>query len=64
MVESGSESIRSTPTGQNGVSSLPNQSEGGGAREANASGETNGDISTAELLHFQQQQVRNKMHLG
>lgn len=57
MVESASESIRSTPTSQNGVSSLPNQSEGGGAREANASGETNGELSTAELLHFQQQQA-------
>ncbi|CAI9573646.1 unnamed protein product [Staurois parvus] len=57
MVESASESIRSTPTSQNGVSSLPNQSEGGGAREASASGDTNGELSTAELLHFQQQQA-------
>ncbi|KAM5179837.1 forkhead box protein P4 [Mantella aurantiaca] len=57
MVESASDSIRSTPTGQNGVSSLPTQSEGGGAREANASGDTNGELSTAELLHFQQQQA-------
>ncbi|XP_072279926.1 forkhead box protein P4 [Pyxicephalus adspersus] len=57
MVESASESIRSTPTNQNGVSSLPNQSEGGGAREANASGDTNGELSTSELLHFQQQQA-------
>ncbi|XP_068125607.1 forkhead box protein P4 [Hyperolius riggenbachi] len=57
MVESASDSIRSTPTSQNGVSSLPNQSDGGGAREANSSAETNGELSTAELLHFQQQQA-------
>ncbi|XP_069612457.1 forkhead box protein P4 isoform X3 [Ranitomeya imitator] len=57
MVESASESIRSTPTSQNGVGSIPNQSDGGGAREGSASGETNGELSTAELLHFQQQQA-------
>lgn len=56
MVESASDSIRSTPTSQNGVSSLPNQSEGS-VREANPSGETNGELNTAELLHFQQQQA-------
>ncbi|XP_069802379.1 forkhead box protein P4 isoform X2 [Dendropsophus ebraccatus] len=57
MVESASESIRSTPTNQNGVSSIPNQSDGVGAREGSASGDTNGELSTAELLHFQQQQA-------
>ncbi|XP_056413722.1 forkhead box protein P4 isoform X2 [Hyla sarda] len=57
MVESASESIRSTPTNQNGVGSIPNQSDGGGAREGSASGETNGELSTADLLHFQQQQA-------
>ncbi|XP_075052087.1 forkhead box protein P4 isoform X3 [Mixophyes fleayi] len=57
MVESASESIRSTPTSQNGVGSLPNQSDGGGAREGSASGDANGELSTAELLHFQQQQA-------
>ncbi|XP_075709741.1 forkhead box protein P4 isoform X2 [Rhinoderma darwinii] len=57
MVESASESIRSTATSQNGVGSIPNQSDGGGAREGSASGETNGELSTAELLHFQQQQA-------
>ncbi|KAG8589117.1 hypothetical protein GDO81_006266 [Engystomops pustulosus] len=57
MVESASESIRSTPTSQNGVGTIPNQSDGGGAREGSASGETNGELSTAELLHFQQQQA-------
>ncbi|XP_053562727.1 forkhead box protein P4 isoform X2 [Bombina bombina] len=57
MVESASESIRSTPTSQNGVGSLPNQSDGGSVREGGASGETNGELSSAELLHFQQQQA-------
>ncbi|KAM9319341.1 forkhead box protein P4 [Gastrophryne carolinensis] len=57
MVESASDSIRSTPTSQNGVSSLPNQSDGSGTRETNASGESNGELSTAELLHYQQQQA-------
>ncbi|XP_065554820.1 forkhead box protein P4 isoform X2 [Lathamus discolor] len=65
MVESASETIRSTPSGQNGVSSLSNQPDGGGTggaaagagREGAASGETNGEMSPVELLHFQQQQV-------
>ncbi|XP_037266513.1 forkhead box protein P4 isoform X2 [Falco biarmicus] len=67
MVESASETIRSTPSSQNGVSSLSNQPDGGGGgaggggggggREGAASGETNGEMSPVELLHFQQQQV-------
>ncbi|XP_068774449.1 forkhead box protein P4 isoform X11 [Struthio camelus] len=64
MVESASETIRSTPSGQNGVSSLANQPDGGGGgggggggREGAASGESNGEMSPVELLHFQQQQV-------
>uniref|UniRef100_A0A7M4EZZ0 Forkhead box P4 n=1 Tax=Crocodylus porosus TaxID=8502 RepID=A0A7M4EZZ0_CROPO len=62
MVESASETIRSTPSSQNGVSSLANQTDagsggGGGGREGGASGETNGEMSPVELLHFQQQQV-------
>ncbi|KAM9520227.1 forkhead box protein P4 isoform X2 [Pezoporus wallicus] len=65
MVESASETIRSTPSGQNGVSSLSNQPDGGGTggaaagagREGATSGETNGEMSPVELLHFQQQQV-------
>ncbi|XP_074019538.1 forkhead box protein P4 isoform X4 [Numenius arquata] len=67
MVESASETIRSTPSGQNGVSSLSNQPDGGGGgaggggggggREGAASGETNGEMSPVELLHFQQQQA-------
>ncbi|XP_053310252.1 forkhead box protein P4 [Spea bombifrons] len=57
MVESASESIRSTPTSQNGISSLPNQSDGGGAREGGSSGETNGELTPTDLLHFQQQQA-------
>ncbi|XP_051494897.1 forkhead box protein P4 isoform X2 [Apus apus] len=67
MVESASETIRSTPSGQNGVSSLSNQPDGGGGgaggggggggREGAAGGETNGEMSPVELLHFQQQQV-------
>ncbi|KAF1514183.1 Forkhead box protein P4, partial [Eudyptes sclateri] len=67
MVESASETIRSTPSSQNGVSSLSNQPDGGGGgaggggggggREAAASGETNGEMSPVELLHFQQQQA-------
>ncbi|NXW17133.1 FOXP4 protein, partial [Circaetus pectoralis] len=68
MVESASETIRSTPSSQNGVSSLSNQPDGGGGgagggggggggREGAASGETNGEMSPVELLHFQQQQA-------
>ncbi|XP_068774442.1 forkhead box protein P4 isoform X6 [Struthio camelus] len=64
MVESASETIRSTPSGQNGVSSLANQPDGGGGgggggggREGAASGESNGEMSPVELLHFQQQQA-------
>uniref|UniRef100_A0A8D0EVD8 Forkhead box P4 n=1 Tax=Strix occidentalis caurina TaxID=311401 RepID=A0A8D0EVD8_STROC len=67
MVESASETIRSTPSSQNGVSSLSNQPDGGGGgaggggggggREGATSGETNGEMSPVELLHFQQQQV-------
>ncbi|XP_012820074.1 forkhead box protein P4 isoform X3 [Xenopus tropicalis] len=57
MVESASESIRSTPTSQNGVGSLPNQSESCVGREGAGSGDTNGELSPAELLHFQQQQA-------
>lgn len=63
MVESASESIRTTPSSQNGVGSIPNQSDGGGAREGSASGETNGELSTAELMHFQQQQVKRNKHV-
>ncbi|XP_077190594.1 forkhead box protein P4 isoform X7 [Paroedura picta] len=61
MVESASETIRSTPSNQNGVSSLNNPTDGGGGggcgRESGASGETNGEMSPVELLHFQQQQA-------
>uniref|UniRef100_A0A8B9FJL8 Forkhead box P4 n=1 Tax=Amazona collaria TaxID=241587 RepID=A0A8B9FJL8_9PSIT len=65
MVESASETIRSTPSGQNGVSSLSNQPDGGGTggaaagagRDGATSGETNGEMSPVELLHFQQQQA-------
>ncbi|KAM8795804.1 forkhead box protein P4 isoform 3-T3 [Eudromia elegans] len=59
MVESASETIRSAPSGQNGVSSLANQPDGGGGggRDGAASGEPNGEMSPVELLHLQQQQV-------
>uniref|UniRef100_A0A8D0GSY7 Forkhead box P4 n=1 Tax=Sphenodon punctatus TaxID=8508 RepID=A0A8D0GSY7_SPHPU len=67
MVESASETIRSTASSQNGVNSLNNQADGGGGgggggsgnggREGGASGETNGEMSSVELLHFQQQQA-------
>ncbi|XP_048661239.1 forkhead box protein P4 isoform X7 [Marmota marmota marmota] len=69
MVESASETIRSAPSGQNGVGSLSGQADGGGAgaagtaaggagRDAAAGGaDSNGEMSPAELLHFQQQQV-------
>ncbi|XP_015740840.1 forkhead box protein P4 isoform X1 [Coturnix japonica] len=61
MVESASETIRSAPSGQNGVSSINNQPDGGGGggggREGAASGDSNGELSPVELLHFQQQQA-------
>uniref|UniRef100_A0A5F7ZJP2 Forkhead box P4 n=1 Tax=Macaca mulatta TaxID=9544 RepID=A0A5F7ZJP2_MACMU len=68
MVESASETIRSAPSGQNGVGSLSGQTDGssGGAKGTTASGtgrdmttgaDSNGEMSPAELLHFQQQQA-------
>lgn len=73
MVESASETIRSAPAGQNGVGSLSAQADGGGGagtagtapaagrdasgREAASGADSNGEMSPAELLHFQQQQV-------
>lgn len=57
MVESASETIRTTPSNQNGVSSLTSQSDGGGGREGGSNGDTNGEISPVDLLHLQQQQV-------
>uniref|UniRef100_A0A3Q2Y106 Forkhead box P4 n=1 Tax=Hippocampus comes TaxID=109280 RepID=A0A3Q2Y106_HIPCM len=57
MVESASETIRTTPSSQNGVSSLSSQSDGGGGREGGSNGDTNGEISPVDLLHLQQQQA-------
>uniref|UniRef100_A0A8C2VH14 Forkhead box P4 n=1 Tax=Chinchilla lanigera TaxID=34839 RepID=A0A8C2VH14_CHILA len=74
MVESASETIRSAPSGQNGVGSLSGQADGGGGagaagtatggpgrdsggREVVAGADSNGEMSPAELLHFQQQQA-------
>ncbi|XP_030147590.1 forkhead box protein P4 isoform X1 [Taeniopygia guttata] len=65
MVESASETIRSTPAAQNGVSSLSNQPDGGGGsgpgpgggRDGAAGAEANGEMSPVELLHLQQQQA-------
>uniref|UniRef100_A0A8C1X2V0 Forkhead box P4 n=1 Tax=Cyprinus carpio TaxID=7962 RepID=A0A8C1X2V0_CYPCA len=49
MVESATETIRTTPSNQNG-------SDGGG-REGGSNGDTNGEISPVDLLHLQQQQA-------
>ncbi|KAM3878433.1 LOW QUALITY PROTEIN: forkhead box protein P4 [Diretmus argenteus] len=57
MVESASETIRTTPSNQNGVSSLSSQSDGGGGREGGSNGDTNGEFSPVDLLHLQQQQA-------
>ncbi|XP_062952244.1 forkhead box protein P4 isoform X6 [Cynocephalus volans] len=69
MVESASETIRSAPSGQNGVGSLSGQADGSGgagavgtagggaSRDAATGADSNGEMSPAELLHFQQQQV-------
>ncbi|KAM5263294.1 forkhead box protein P4 isoform 2-T2 [Ctenodactylus gundi] len=69
MVESASESIRSAPAGQNGVGSLSGQADGGGGagaagstaggagRDAVPGVDSNGEMSPADLVHFQQQQV-------
>lgn len=57
MVESASETIRTTPSNQNGISSLSSQSDGGGGREGGSKADTNGEISPVDLLHLQQQQV-------
>ncbi|XP_056367578.1 forkhead box protein P4 isoform X2 [Oenanthe melanoleuca] len=58
MVESASETIRSTPSAQNGVSSLSNQPDGPGpGRDGAAAPEANGEMSPVELLHLQQQQA-------
>uniref|UniRef100_A0A3B3RN67 Forkhead box P4 n=1 Tax=Paramormyrops kingsleyae TaxID=1676925 RepID=A0A3B3RN67_9TELE len=56
MVESATETIRTTPSNQNGVSSLSSQSDSGG-REGGSNGDTNGEISPVDLLHLQQQQA-------
>uniref|UniRef100_A0A671S2P0 Forkhead box protein P4-like n=1 Tax=Sinocyclocheilus anshuiensis TaxID=1608454 RepID=A0A671S2P0_9TELE len=56
MVESATETIRTTPSNQNGVSSLSSQSDGGG-REGGSNGDINGEISPLDLLHLQQQQA-------
>ncbi|KAJ8360490.1 hypothetical protein SKAU_G00170150 [Synaphobranchus kaupii] len=57
MVESATETIRTTPSSnQNGVSSLSSQSDSGG-REGGSNGDTNGEISPVDLLHLQQQQA-------
>ncbi|XP_064453658.1 forkhead box protein P4 isoform X6 [Mirounga angustirostris] len=70
MVESASETIRSAPSGQNGVGSISGQADGGGGgagaagaggggtgRDSAAGADSNGEMSPAELLHFQQQQA-------
>lgn len=78
MVESASETIRSTPSGQNGVGSLSGQADssggssgagaagtaaggggsgGGTGRDTATGADSNGEMSPAELLHFQQQQA-------
>ncbi|XP_042527759.1 forkhead box protein P4 isoform X4 [Dipodomys spectabilis] len=72
MVESASETIRSAPSGQNGVGGLSGQTDGGAGAAGTAAGSTgrdgagrdtagstdsNGEMSPAELLHFQQQQA-------
>ncbi|XP_025125991.2 forkhead box protein P4 isoform X1 [Bubalus bubalis] len=73
MVESASETIRSAPSGQNGVGSLSGQADGGGGgsngggaagpaaggagRDSAVGADSNGEMSPAELLHFQQQQA-------
>ncbi|XP_058410397.1 forkhead box protein P4 isoform X2 [Diceros bicornis minor] len=69
MVESASETIRSAPSGQNGVGSLSGQADGGGGagaagtagggagRDTAPGSDSNGEMSPAELLHFQQQQA-------
>ncbi|XP_074253881.1 forkhead box protein P4 isoform X9 [Saimiri boliviensis] len=68
MVESASETIRSAPSGQNGVGSLSGQADGSGSgatgttasgtgRDVTTGADSNGEMSPAELLHFQQQQV-------
>ncbi|XP_039605101.1 forkhead box protein P4 isoform X2 [Polypterus senegalus] len=56
MVESATETIRTTPSSQNGVSSLSSQPDSGG-REGGSSGEANGEVSPVDLLHLQQQQA-------
>uniref|UniRef100_A0A2K6GDL7 Forkhead box P4 n=1 Tax=Propithecus coquereli TaxID=379532 RepID=A0A2K6GDL7_PROCO len=68
MVESASETIRSAPSGQNGVGSLSGQADGGSGgatgtaagctgRDVATGADSNGEMSPAELLHFQQQQA-------
>uniref|UniRef100_A0A087YGC9 Forkhead box P4 n=1 Tax=Poecilia formosa TaxID=48698 RepID=A0A087YGC9_POEFO len=57
MVESASETIRTTPSNQNGVSSLSSQSDGGGGREGGSNGDTNGEISPGEAVSLQAEQA-------
>ncbi|XP_041083324.1 forkhead box protein P4-like isoform X2 [Polyodon spathula] len=56
MVESATETIRTTPSNQNGVSSLSSQPDSGG-REGGSNGDASGEVNPVDLLHLQQQQA-------
>ncbi|MGH0161527.1 UNVERIFIED_CONTAM: hypothetical protein FKN15_053492 [Acipenser sinensis] len=57
MVESATETIRTTPSNQNGVSSLSSQPDSGG-REGGSNGDATGEVNPVDLLHLQQQQIQ------
>lgn len=56
MQESATETISNSSMNQNGMSTLSSQLDAG-SRDGRSSGDTNSEVSTAELLHLQQQQV-------
>ncbi|MGH0152409.1 UNVERIFIED_CONTAM: hypothetical protein FKN15_072438 [Acipenser sinensis] len=63
MVESATETIRTTPSNQNGVSSLSSQPDSGG-REGGSNGDATGEVNPVDLLHLQQQQPPQSYSVG
>lgn len=56
MQESATETISNSSMNQNGMSTLSSQLDAG-SRDGRSSGDTSAEVSPAELLHLQQQQV-------
>ncbi|MBZ3874380.1 Forkhead box protein P2 [Sciurus carolinensis] len=57
MQESATETISNSSMNQNGMSTLSSQLDAG-SRDGRSSGDTSSEVSTVELLHLQQQQLK------